>query len=71
MERWCENEVGEEVWFYGNERGNLVDSGGDRGVIGEVHREKEGFSEDKFVVDKGGVGGVGSVVGVVGDGEVR
>jgi hypothetical protein len=56
--------------FYRNETGNLLDAAADAAVITEVHPHEEGFSDDKFVVYKTPVAGVGTVVAVVAHGEV-
>ena len=56
--------------FYRNETGNLLDAAADAAVIAEVHPHEEGFSDDKFVVYKTPVAGVGTVVAVVAHGEV-
>ena len=56
--------------FYRNETGNLLDAAADAAVIAEIHPHEEGFSDDKFVVYKAPVAGVGTVVAVVAHGEV-
>ena len=56
--------------FYRNETGNLLDAAADAAVIAEVHPHEEGFSDDKFVVHKAPVAGVGAVVAIVAHGEV-
>ena len=56
--------------FYRNETGNLVDAAADAAVIAEVHPHEEGFSDDKFIVHKAPVAGVGTIVAVVAHCEV-
>ena len=69
-QRSSENQLPDDLWFYRNETGNLVDTAADTAVIAEVHPHEEGFSDDKFVVHKTPVAGVGTVVAVVAHGEV-
>ena len=47
-----------------------MDTAADTAVIAEVHPHEEGFPDDKFVVHKAPVAGVGAVVAVVAHGEV-
>ena len=47
-----------------------MDAAADAAVIAEVHPHEEGFSDDKFVIYKAPVAGVGTVVAVVAHGEV-
>ena len=47
-----------------------MDTAADTAVIAEVHPHEEGFSDDKFVVYKAPVAGVGTVVAVVSHSEV-
>ena len=60
----------DDLWLYRNETGNLVDAAADAAVIAEVHPHEEGFSDDKFIVHKAPVAGVGAVVAVVSHSEV-
>ena len=69
-QRSSENQLPDDLWFYRNETGNLVDTAADTAVIAEVHPHEEGFSDDKFVVHKAPVAGVGAVVAVVSHSEV-
>ena len=47
-----------------------MDTAADAAVIAEVHPHEEGFPDDKFVVHKAPVAGVGAVVAIVAHGEV-